>query len=392
MTDLPLHNVHATQGARFGPWHASTVPLDYGDWRREHGWLRATAGLSDVSAHGRLSATGPDIAQVLQGVVTNEVKHLPAGSGCLAVLLNDVGRARTLLEILRTEDGYLMETPPGLAEASQGYVDYYIITEDAVVEDTSASWAQLTVQGPRSREALTRVVGATALPDLDAPEHAHTRGDIEGVGAVRIVRRTRTGEDGYDVWIPAAHAEAGWRALAAAVDAVGGGAVGIDALEAARVEAGIVQFGDDLDDSVIPLEANLMHAISENKGCYLGQEVIARIINLSKPVRRLVGLLPDAEVRAGDVLVHDGRDVGRITSAVRSPLLDRPLALGYLRTELLARGVNEVTIRPRGDEATRAETKAQVRTEPVHRSSQAPVAVVPPSPTAPKMFGGPSLL
>src|SRR5262245_45819016 len=144
---LSLHDVHHALGAQFGLSADIEIPQSYGDWRAEHAAVRGAVGLIDCSAAGRLRGRGPDLAQVLHGVVTNEVKNLPVGWGCIAALLNDVGRAQTLLVILRVEDGFLIETPPGLAEKSRDLIDYYIITEDAAIEDESPQWGQFSLQG-----------------------------------------------------------------------------------------------------------------------------------------------------------------------------------------------------------------------------------------------------
>lgn len=379
---LPLHDTHAALGATFHEQSGFTVPLAYGDWHDEHRYVRQAVGLLDCSDQGRLHGTGRDVAQVLQGVVTNEVKHLDPGSGCLAVLLNDVGRVRTILEVLRIDDGYLIETPPGLAPSSRDMIDYYIITEDATIDDVTNAWGQLSLQGPKARAVLADLVGVDRIPALDSPEYTHTEADLRGV-PVRIVRRARTGEDGYDVWVAAERLPETWAALHAGVREAGGGPVGARALHALRVEACIARYGEDIDETVIPLEAGLLHAISENKGCYLGQEVIARIINLSKPVRTWVGLLPERGVAAGDTLVHDGKNVGRITSAAESPTLGRPIALAYLRTDLLARGIDTVLVRTTDG----AEMTASVHPAPFHRAPDAPLAVVPPSPAKPRAGG-----
>jgi folate-binding protein YgfZ len=367
---LPLHDLHQRLGARFAERHGVEIPLDYGDPEVEHRAVRQTVGLIDVSDGGRLHGGGPDIGGVLHGVVTNEVKHLPIGMGCLAVLLNDVGRARTLLVILRGEEDFWIETPPALAEATRDMIDYYIITEDATIDDVSGQWGELSLQGPKARAVLEAVLEAP-LPSLDLPEHAHLV-----VGGWRVARRTRTGEDGYDLWIPIDALPAAWERLLGAVEAAGGGPVGHAALDVLRIEAGIARYYDDLDETVIPLETGLMEAISENKGCYLGQEIIARIMNLSKPVRTFVTLRPEAEVKPGDKLVLGEKEVGRVSSAAHSPTFG-PIALGYIRTDLVARGVTEVVV---------GATRATLQREPLVRAADAPVAGVPPSPSVKKLL------
>lgn len=369
---LSLHDAHAALGARFVQQNDVDVPDDYGDWQAEHQAVRQSAGLIDLSDVGRLRGSGPDISQVLHGVVTNEVKNLPAGEGCLAALLNDVGRTQTLLVVLRTDDGFLIETPPGLAEKSRALIDYYIITEDAAVEDETTATGLLSLQGPAARELLMRAIG-TSLPAVERPAFTHTTADLQGE-PLRVVRRTRSGEDGYDLWIAGGGLSTVWTALCDA----GARPVGRAALDVLRVEASIPRFGVDLGDDTIPLEAGLDEAISENKGCYLGQEIIARITNLSKPVRLLTGLLPSSAAQAGDKVRCGDKEVGWVTSAVDSPTLQRRLALAYVRTDVLARG-EPVTV----DGAP-----ATVHRQPFYRAREAPVAVVPPSSPRQKLVPG----
>lgn len=373
---LPLHDTHAALGARFVERRGIEVPEGYGDWRDEHEAARKSVGLIDCCDAGRLHGSGPDVAQVLQGVVTNEVKHLPGGRGCLAALLNDVGRTQTLLVMLRIDEGFLIETPPGLSEKSRGLIDYYIITEDAAIEDETDCWGQLSLQGPGARELLAGLV-AGELPPLDQPAFTHTSGKLDG-HSIRIVRYTRTGEDGYDIWVPADGLQVAWERLHAATTSMGGRSIGRAALDVLRVEAAIPAYGVDLDDTTIPLEAGLSDAISENKGCYLGQEIIARITNLSKPVRVLTVLLPQAPVAPGDKVLCDEKEVGWVTSAVDSPTLQCRVALAYVRTDVIERG-GKVAVN---------EAPAEIRRAPLYRSDSAPVTVVPPSPARQRVLPG----
>jgi folate-binding protein YgfZ len=299
-------------------------------------------GLVDASEVGKLHLTGPDAADVLQSVLTNDVKRLQPGQGCFAALLNDVGRMQSFMAVLRDSDSFWLETPPGLGPHTAALIEHYIITEDAAIRDATEDLALLSLQGPQSGAALESLFGHPVdLPhELD---HHSERG-------LRVVRRSRTGEQGYDIWAPAAVSNP----LRAAMQAAGAVEVSAADAETLRIEAGLPRFGVDMGDANNPLEANLMHAVSETKGCYLGQEVVARIINLSRPVRRLVGLLtqPPGLLSPGERLSRDGKEVGWVTSAAASPTLGRPVAMGYVRSDVIAQqarltardGALEVTV------------------------------------------------
>jgi len=322
----------------------------------EHGAVRRHAGLLDLSDHGVVRMTGKDAPAVLNGVLTNDTR-LEVGRGCFAILLNDKGRIRTALHVLRTEDALLMLVAPGQGEATRDAIDYYIFTEDAQVEDVSAEWGILSVQGPES---------ASVLGVGDLPELSHVVIRIAGVD-VRVVRHSRTGEDGFDLWMPRASLEAVRTSL-------GLPAVSRETLDVLRVEAGIPWLGPEMSEDFNPLETGVLTALDYEKGCYLGQEVIARITFLSRPVKRLVAIWtePATSLAPGDPLTLGEKEVGKVTSVVESRTLGRPIAIGYVKNEVIRQ--NPV-LTVRGVEAT-------VRELPLYRAAGLPYipvdAVRPP--------------
>jgi folate-binding protein YgfZ len=307
------------------------LPRHYGDLAAEYRAARESAGVIDRSPVGKVIVTGRDRQAFLHGMVSNDVKGLTPGQGTGAAFLDAHGKVMALLAIYVLEDRLLLELPPDLTEKALLLLDKFLISEKAYFEAADASFAVLAVEGRQSRSLLSSLSGRP-LP-LEPYEHV----EVSVAGApVRVVRRSETGGPGFQCWTMALHGPALWRAL---LDA-GARPVGADALEILRVEAGIPRFGRDVDETVILPETRLERLVSYNTGCYLGQEVVARVKYRGHVNRALTGLVLDGDQvpAAGAPVRADGKEVGRITSAVRSIALGRPIALGYVRREHLAPG------------------------------------------------------
>jgi folate-binding protein YgfZ len=175
-------------------------------------------------------------------------------------------------------------------------------------------------------------------PTLTTP-FQHIEASLAGT-TVRILRADDTGADGYNILTPRDATESVWQKLLQSGDRLGLQPVGFAALNMLRVEAGIPWYGIDMDEERIALEVGLDHALSFTKGCYVGQEVVERASSRGRVNRKLSGLLLEGDTapHAGDKLFHDSQEVGWITSAVLSPRLGRPVALGYVRREHLEPG------------------------------------------------------
>ena len=287
---------------------------------------------------GRLLLTGADRRSYLQGLLTNDIAALAPNTGCYAAMLTAQGRMLTDMRLFELRDAMLVELPAAVAASIRDHLDRFVFSEDVQVADVSAARAQLGVYGPDAAHLVSAVtshaVGALGL-------FASVETSIDG-SAVLVARSDAAGIDGYELFADAADADRVRRAL---VDA---GAVPADAaaVEAVRIESGRPLFGVDMDADTIPLEANLEdRAISRTKGCYVGQEVIVRVIDRGhgRVARRLVGLTLDAGGPVpgrGTAIQSAGREIGRVTSAVLSPSLHRPIALGYVHRDFTAGGMS----------------------------------------------------
>jgi folate-binding protein YgfZ len=298
--------------------------------------VRREAGLVVRSDRGRIRLTGPDRRSYLQGLLTNDIVALDAGAGCYACLLTAQGRMIADMYVIETGEAIVMDVEPFVGALVAEHLERFVFSEDVVVENITATVAQLGVFGPQAAAAVARAVAAddAALAGrlVSLPVLGNWRGDD-----VVVVRRDDLGGAGFDVFVDADKAASVSDALrrAGAVD------VSRETADCCRIEAGRPVFGQDMTEETIPLEAGIEdRAISQTKGCYVGQEIIIRVLHRGqgRVAKRLVGLTLDATAavpQRGTRISAGDRDVGIVTSAVRSPALDHPIALGYVHRDFV---------------------------------------------------------
>ena len=334
MPSLALHEFHEALGARFAEVNGCEVVNDYGDVLTEHSALRESAGVLDLSFRGRICVTGGDRVRFLNGQVTNNVKDLRAGAGCYAALVTAKGKLQSDLNIYCLPDELLLDFEPGLAEIVTQRLEKFIIADDAQVVDASVYYGLLSVQGPR---AETVVKGLALGLDIPAQPYSIATAKDATLGEIYVMNQPRLSTSGFDLFVPAAALGAVMDKLIASAKQAGGRACGWQALEMARIEAGVPRFGLDMDETNLASESLDERAISYAKGCYIGQEVIARIRTYGQVAKALRGLRLADDLKTlpvkGDKLFHDGKEAGFITSALASPALKANVALGYVRKE-----------------------------------------------------------
>ncbi|MFQ5696005.1 MAG: YgfZ/GcvT domain-containing protein, partial [Terriglobia bacterium] len=260
-------------------------------------------------------------------------KALQAGEGCYATLLTPQGHIVADLYALRMDDHVLLECDWLRKEPLRQTLEKYIIADQVEMGDLSGRLASLSVEGPQSGPLLT-AAGAITLP---GQELNHTWVELAGT-PVHVTRQSETGEEGYRLHFVAEYAQNVWDALVAQQKVVPWKPVGRAALNILRTEAGVPWFGAELDESTLPPEAGLeATAISYQKGCYVGQEIIERIRSRGHVNRKLTGLRLEAEPlpAAGAKLLAGGKEAGHLTTVVNSPALGGPIALGYVRRQHL---------------------------------------------------------
>jgi len=266
---------------------------------------------------GKLALTGPQAAEFLNGQITNDIEALTAGHGCYAALLTNKGKMLADVRVIHSGDELLLLTERATLQVLFDTLRRAVIGWDAQLHKRTLEFARFVLAGPRS----AAIAGAAPGPD----EHDNVGAQIAGHD-VLVVRTDR----GLDVLASAADADAVQAALLSA------GAVAVDeaAAEVLRVEHGRPRYGADLDDGVIPQEAGLNErAVSFTKGCYVGQETVARLHYKGKPNRHLRGLRLSEAGQPGDAVRFGEREVGRLGSVALSPV-HGPIALAIVRREV----------------------------------------------------------
>ena len=302
--------------------------------------LQDRAGLLDRRPRGRLLLTGADRGSYLQGLLTNDIAALSAGQGCYAALLTAQGRMLSDMRVSELGDRILIDLPGATAESVRERLAGFIFSEDVEVRDATADLAQLGVYGPKAASILASLLSPSSNERLEQMAIDSNEPLRFGDTPVTVVRSDDYGVAGFEVFVSTL--EAG--RLSDAVRAAGAKDVTADAVEVTRIEAGRPEFGADMDEHTIPLEAGIeSRAISYTKGCYVGQEVIIRVLHRGhgRVARRLVGLLgADAHgtLARGMRIEAERKLIGSITSAVVSPRLRRPIALGYVHRDFAEPG------------------------------------------------------
>ncbi len=312
-------------------WH--NVVLSYAGVADEYRRMHSTAVVVDRSHRGRMRFFGEKSGEALTGLVTSDVLGIQPGHGGYGAALSAKGRVVADMRIIAGMASYLVDTPAKAWPGFLAMVKKYVNPRVSGYRDESHAIRDLGVFGPRSREIVQALTGAQAdaLSAL-APYH-HLDVTIEG-NPVIVLRSPDVAVEGYELFVPFEQFDALWRG---AIEA-GASPAGLTAWEIARVEAGRPEWGIDIDESTIPQEANFddLGAISYTKGCYIGQEVVARVHFRGHVNRHLRGLRSgsdDPPPTGAQLIDEGGNHVGDVRSSVVSPRLGG-LAIGMVRREV----------------------------------------------------------
>ncbi|MBI2816113.1 MAG: aminomethyl transferase family protein [Acidobacteria bacterium] len=329
MPRSPLFDKFQTMTQHWIDLHGWEVPAYFGSVEEEYWALKKSAGVADLSHRGRLLVRGEDAPRFLHGMVTNEVTGLEIGRGNYTFLLNVRGHILADARILRLDEkSYLLDCEPQSYETIWEQLDRHIIADDVALLDQREELACFAVEGPLGRDMLRQAIG-TGLPGPGALAHVY-RDDLQA----RFVEGSTSGDHGY--WILAAAEKAGdivGRLLRLRADIIR--AVGFQAMETCRIEAGIPRYGVDVTDKNLLQETGQMQAVSFTKGCYIGQEVVERVRSRGHANRTLVHLLVEErkEITPETQIVIDGEPVGSTGSSAYCFSLGKTVAFGYVRRE-----------------------------------------------------------
>ena len=330
MKRTPLYEIHHALGATFTE--------NYEDWQlvghfadphQENRAVRQGVGVFDLSHRGRLRLIGSDRAAYLHRIISNDVEGLSVGEGNYATILTNRGKIIADMNVYIFEDSIGIETNAETTLSLYQELDKYLIADDVTIEDFTEQSGVVGVHGPKSAKLLQEVYGFDVE---DLPEYHSIVTEIDERCLV-CVRANETGEVGYNLCTESESIEWLWDTLLTKGRAFGAEPVGLNALDSLRIEAGIPRYGAELDDSVFPGEAELEQAISFEKGCYIGQEIVARMKYRGHPNRLLRGFEIENDIppQSGDRLFDRDKDIGWLTSAIVSPTFGKTIGMGYVR-------------------------------------------------------------
>lgn len=320
---------HLRRGARIGQVFGWEMAEHFGDPIEEHSRVRGSAGLFDLTSCGAIRISGKEGAQFLNGLVTNDVKSLVKGAGIRAAYLTGHGKVRAFCRIYGLGDEYLIINEAQTHDKVYKYIFPFSYAGDFKVQDVSDSYRVISVQGPRSLQVMKEVC-FEPVPLLES--HAWVQTLIAGHQVI-VARESYTGDLGFDVLVPAAGLEDVWDLvlLKGAFHSIS--PVGFLALDSLRIEAGLPVYGVDVDESNMMLETGLSEAVSYTKGCYTGQEAVAMATYRGHVSKKLSGLVIADDVKpiGGDKILIEEKEIGHITSSLKSETLGSVIALGYVK-------------------------------------------------------------
>lgn len=328
-------------GAEHGELRGRRGALRFGDVEREYARLRDAAAVADGLDRVLLEVRGAQAYETFGGLVTQPVEALAGGRAVYAFMLTAKGRPVAEMRVVRLADAeeggeerLLLDLPSACREGAGDHFGRYLPPRLARVTDRD-DLARLSVIGRAADDVLAALVEPDGLPG-EALAFAEV-GLGAGGGRAVVVRREAATGAGLDLYLPADRAADAWEELTSAAEEIGGGPAGLEAREVLRVELGVPRYGPEIGLDVLPQETGQQHrAVSFEKGCYTGQEVVARIHYRGKVNRHLRGLRlsADAALPAGGEALSDGeRERGTVTTAVVSPA-EGPIALAYVRREV----------------------------------------------------------
>jgi folate-binding protein YgfZ len=310
--------------------------------------VRKGCGLFRLSDRGLIAVRGGDRVRWLDGMVSNDVSVLRPNSersGCYATLLTRTGRIVADLHVLARDDDFWLETLAAIVPTALEYFERHLIADDVDLQDISSSVERFALEGPSAQSVLERAMGTGISTALEAEGWAEI--SLAGISVV-VARYGWSGEMAFQLLVPSGSGEEITRSLEAAGSKLGLMSNDRSVLEVLRIEAGIPMMGAELGDTVLPAEAQLDRAVSRSKGCYVGQEVVARMETAGRTSHRLVGLAVDETplLELGVKLTTDSATagIGEVTSSCWSAT-SGPIALGFVRsahaepgTDLMAAG------------------------------------------------------
>jgi len=327
MKRTPFYEFHKNAGAKIVPFAGYEMPVLYAGIMEEHKAVRNTVGVFDVSHMGEFYAKGPNALSFLQSITINDVSKLTPGKAQYsAMCFDDGGIVDDLLIYMLAEQSYMIVVNASNIEKDWEWMKKHC-PSGVMFENKSDDTALLAIQGPKSLETMQKLTTA----NLSAIPYYHfVQGAVAGIEMI-ISRTGYTGELGFEIYFSNAHAEKIWNAIFDAGKEFGIVPIGLGARDTLRLEMGYCLYGNDIDQTTNPIEANLGWITKLNKGEFVAKSILEKT-KADGPKRKLVGMMLNEKAvpRHGYALLVNGKNIGVVTSGTFSPSLEKGIAMGYV--------------------------------------------------------------
>ncbi len=344
MLEGTLTEMHTRLGAQLVQVNGLSIPGKYSSVEEEYAAARKYAVFFDLSHFGKLRLTGNDALDLLNRISTNDLGGMRPGMGKQTFLATEKGRVVDLCTVYVQQSSILLRTSPNNSENVKKWIEKFVISEDVKIEDVTANFPMFFVAGSSAVDFLKEFAHSSYKAFLDVakmPRFNFIRTFL-GSHEVFLSRTDFAMGNGFILLVNPDDTEAIWNSLLDNSKTYGAAPAGLDTFEVLRIENGTPLYPSELNEELNPLEVNIIEAISDNKGCYVGQEVIARLQTYDKVRKRLVGLVADSrmppEAKIYEAKSGSGNEIGVVSSSVRSPGLGKEIALAYISMQQLIPG------------------------------------------------------
>lgn len=332
---LPLHKIHETAGAQFSNYKAWELPAHYGNPLGEYQAIRNGLALADLSHQGKWLLKGDEHRKFLKGLISNDLPEAGNHLGTYACFLTAKGKIISDFFLYPLPEGLLMELE--YENAIKTKTQFMRFRLRSKVEMTAPNWGRLLISGPKAQNLLEKFFGD---PLLTLHEKSFFEKEVHGTRII-CIKRSLTGEADFHLYTSLETLEKLWNDLLSKGSDWNILPIGQEALETARIEAGIARYGMEITEDILPNEAGIQdEVISYTKGCFPGQEVIARIKTYGHVNKQLCGVILEGKIlpKQGAEVLQNGKSVGWLTSTTQSPFLGKVIAIGYLQRKVLQAG------------------------------------------------------
>lgn len=339
MFDNRMAELHERLGATLVKVGGISVPEKYTSMEEEYAAARRYAAIFDISHFGKLRLTGKDALDLLNRISTNDLNGMRPGMGKQTFFATEKGRVVDLCTVYAQQESLLLRTSPTNSANVKKWIEKFIISEDVKVQDVTENFPMFFIAGPSASDFLKQVAHSShrTLLDLTKMPLNNFIRTFLGSREVFLSKTKLALDEGFVILVDQNDMELVWNLLINNSKSQNPVPAGLATFEVLRVESGTPLYPSELNESVNPLEVNNLDAVSFSKGCYVGQEVVARLQTYDKVRRRLVGLVTTSKIHAGSKVIEANQpssavesEIGIVTSAVRSPGLGKEIGLAYI--------------------------------------------------------------